>query len=651
MTSIVSTDHLEELQDAIQGLINRDTNHALEILQGILKKNPEVPEALHLLGLCSLLLGESGRAIELFSNAHELDPECRDYVDALASIKAKTGDINSSLYFAKLATTLEPHPELSNLTPPNLQNYAESLMQVNVPSYILEAMLKYTQRSFHEAAKMCEKELRLHPTSVEALQLLGNCLIETGEYTRAEIAFHAAEQIEPGIPKTIAPMAQSLLMQGKNDDALACFAYAQSEDEEDVSAIARHIDALSFMDDRQWQSRGEIDELYLARAQRLGIERMEGGDTPPPGKIRIGILSDSFYNSDTALVLEVFLQNYDRKRFEVFCLQQSITNDATTERLKTLCDSWRPVFDLDDYVLASIISGDGIQALIDLTGFGPGNRRATLTANPAPLQVAWFNHLDGTGKDVIDLILSDEATVENDNRTALAGQETEELESGIFAFSEFSLMADVNALPALELDTITFGAYADVARVDAHLAMTWCGILKAVPKSMLVLNVSSSLPDEIRKALASRFAHFGMTKRVAFLDNTPAPDNDIPNDPEQVFLEGVDIMLDAPVQSSPGRTARALWMGVPVLTLDTGRRSGQVAACVLTSAGKGEWVAKTSEEFIKTAHNLASDTDALANLRQNLRNEIKGSRLFKGRDFAREIETVIEMALENKGVI
>ncbi|MBL4614785.1 MAG: tetratricopeptide repeat protein, partial [Magnetovibrio sp.] len=112
MTSIVSTDHLEHLQDAIKALIANDPNQALEVIQGILKKDPEIPEALHLLGLCSLILGDSGRAMEMFNSAHQIDPECRDYVDALASLKAQAGDINSSLYFAKLATTLEPHPEL-----------------------------------------------------------------------------------------------------------------------------------------------------------------------------------------------------------------------------------------------------------------------------------------------------------------------------------------------------------------------------------------------------------------------------------------------------------------------------------------------------------------------------------------------------------
>lgn len=651
MAVIVTTEHLEELQNAIRALIGKDTAQALETLQGVIAKNPESPEALHLLGICSTLLGDTGRGIELISYAHEIDGECRDYVDALASLKAKTGDLTTSLYFAKLATTLEPHPSLAHLTPASLQDYAGSLAGSTIPTLMLDAILMFSRRQFSKAVELCEKELRLKPTSLEALRLLGKGLIEIGEYPRAEIALHAAEQIEHGDPETLANLGRCLAMQGKNDDALACFDYARESDADDLVGTAQHLQALSFMDDAHWQTRGEVDTLFHTRAKAIGVEAMEGSDTPPAGKIRIGILSNHFYNCDEALALETFLQNYNRKRFEVFCLQQSITHDKKTDRFKTLCDSWRPVFDLDDWVLASIIAGDGIQALIDMNGYGPGQRRATLNANPATLQVAWLNHLDGTGKGVIDLVLADAATVDVDRRTALDGQEVAKLESGLFAFSEFGLMGDVAPLPALEHDTITFGAYADLARVTPQIAKTWCGILKAVPNSLLVLNVQPNLPDAIRSQLSARFAHFGMTKRIAFLTPEPKSRDSKTKDPEQAFLAGVDILLDASANAQAGQIARALWMGVPVLTQNTGRRSGLIAASILIAADKGEWVAASPDELIATAQALTQNFDDLSAIRQSLRDEIRDSSLFKGRDFAREIETAIEMAMEDKGII
>lgn len=648
MTAIVTTEYLEELQDAIDALKAKDTAKAIDSLQGVIRQAPRSPEALHLLGLCSVFLGDLGRGIELITSAHEIDGECRDYVDALASLKAQTGDLKASLYFAKLATTLEPHPKLNELTPSSLQNYAGALAATNVSTLLLDAQLLFARRLFADAAETCEKELRLKPTSIEALRMLGKSLIEIGEYPRAQIALHAAEQIAPGNPETISDLAHCLVMLGKNDDALACFEYGRQQDEDGVIATASNIQALSFMDDAHWQTRNQVEDTFLTRAKAMGIEVMDGGDSPS-GKIRIGILSNSFFKCDEALVLETFLTHYNRNRFEVFCLQQCNTFDKMTDRFKTLCDFWRPVFDLDDWVLASIISGDGIQALIDVNGYGPGQRRAMLSAKPAALQVAWLNHLDGTGKETIDLILADAATFETDRHTALAGQEIAKLECGLFGFNEFGFMGDVTPLPALEHDTVTFGAYADLARVTTRTAHVWCRILKMIPNSLLVLNVAPNLPDEVRTQLTMRFAHFGMTRRIAFLSNDANANQH--QDPEQAFLAGVDVMLDASNNANAAQVARALWMGVPVLTLNPRRRSGQVAASVLKAANKDEWIAQTDDELVSIATALTSNFTALEEERQSLRAAIKGSALFQGRAFAREIETAIEMALEDKGIL
>lgn len=651
MTAIVTTEHLEELQDAINALKAKNAPQALEILQDITKTSPNCPEALHLLGLCSLVLGDLGRSIELINAAHEIDLECRDYVDALATLKAKTGALTESLYFAKLATTLEHHPKLPELTPASLQSYAEALMTANVSSLVLDAQVQFAQRKFDLAVATCEKELRLKPTSIDALRLLGKSLVETGDYARAETALHAAEQIAPGDAQTIADLAHCLVMQGKHDDALACFDDARGHDPDDIGATAQHLHDLAFMADAHWQTRAQVEAEFLSRVEAMGIEAMADNATPPGGKIRIAILSQHFYSCDEALVLETFLKNYNRNRFEVFCLQQSITNDKTTDRFKTLCDSWRPVFDLDDWVLASIIAGDGIQALIDLNGYGPGQRRATLGAKPAPVQIAWLNHLDGTGKGSIDLILADDATVETDRRSLLDGQEVAKLESGLFAFEPFGLMADVTPLPALEHDTITFGAYVDMGRVNPQVARMWSQLLAAIPNALLVLNVSPQLTAEAQAQLSARFAHFGMTKRIVFLSDTPDEQNTKHSNFELDFLAGVDVLLDAAVNSSAGKIARALWMGVPVLTHDTGRRSGLVGSSILMAAGKSEWVAKDTAELIATAQALTADFNALDAVRQSLRDTIKDSALFQGRDFTREIETAVEMALEDKGIL
>lgn len=651
MTAIVSSRHIEALQDAIRGLMASDQDKSLDILKSILREDPNVPEALHLLGICSLTLGDLGRSIELVERAHELDPDCRDYVDALASLKAKAGDLNASLYFGKLATTLDPHPELDHLTPLNLQNYAEALNAAHRPTYMLDAILSYSRRNFEHAQEMCARELRINPTSLEALRLSGKCLIELGEHPRAEIALHAAEQLESGDAETLADLGRCLTMQGKHEDAIACFDYAAETNPDDVYVVAEKLRCLSFMPDGAWSKRQDTNSQFLARVSDMGLGPFEQFDDYPDGKIRIGLLSDGFYDCDAGLLIGTFLQNYNKRRFEVFCLQQSVRSDKMTEVFKTQCDSWRSVYNLDDWVLGSIIAGDGIQAVLDLSGFGSATRLATLSAKPAPVNVAWFNHMDGCAEGIIDTVLSDAQCADVDRRNAPVGQDVSELETGLFAYSEFSLFGEVTPLPAQEHDTVTFGAYADLARITPQIALNWAKVLKAVPRSLLALNVLPNLPGDVRSALSARFAHFGVSNRVVFVDNANHETAISPIQLEQEFLNGIDILLDPARNSSPSQIARALWMGVPVLTQKADRRTGLIAASILQSAEQPAWIAQDADALVECAVNLTTDLSALAETRATLRDHIKDTPLFDGRELVREIETAIEMALEDKGVI
>ena len=113
----------------------------------------------------------------------------------------------------------------------------------------------------------------------------------------------------------------------------------------------------------------------------------------------------------------------------------------------------------------------------------------------------------------------------------------------------------------------------------------------------------------------------------------------------------MDILLDTSCHASTEKIVLALWMGVPVLTITSQRRHGQIAASLLKSAGKDGWIARSAADLVSIAQNLTSDLDALAHTRQSLRSEIKSSALFQGRELAREMETVIEMALEDQGII
>ena len=100
----------------------------------------------------------------------------------------------------------------------------------------------------------------------------------------------------------------------------------------------------------------------------------------------------------------------------------------------------------------------------------------------------------------------------------------------------------------------------------------------------------------------------------------------------------IDIGLDTFPYNGTTTTCEALWMGVPVVTLEGDRHAGRVGVSLLNQVGLTELIAKTPEEYVQIAVDLAKDTYKLANLRASLRPRMAASPLCDGKGFTRTLE-------------
>ena len=81
----------------------------------------------------------------------------------------------------------------------------------------------------------------------------------------------------------------------------------------------------------------------------------------------------------------------------------------------------------------------------------------------------------------------------------------------------------------------------------------------------------------------------------------------------------VDIALD-PMPYNGGTTSlQAMWMGVPVITLEGAHFVSRMGASFLRAAGLPEWVAQDDEGYVQTAVRMASDRAELLKLKRGLR--------------------------------
>jgi predicted O-linked N-acetylglucosamine transferase (SPINDLY family) len=105
------------------------------------------------------------------------------------------------------------------------------------------------------------------------------------------------------------------------------------------------------------------------------------------------------------------------------------------------------------------------------------------------------------------------------------------------------------------------------------------------------------------------------------------------------YYDRLDIALD-PVGGVGGGTTTcdALWMGVPVVTLEGDRMASRMTASMLHAIGHPEWIARSEEEYVDKVLGLARDVQGRRALRPVQRQQMAQSPLCDARDLAAQLE-------------
>jgi predicted O-linked N-acetylglucosamine transferase (SPINDLY family) len=190
-------------------------------------------------------------------------------------------------------------------------------------------------------------------------------------------------------------------------------------------------------------------------------------------------------------------------------------------------------------------------------------------------------------------------------------------------------MGEVNVLPALQRGHVTFGTLTRAVRINHHTIRVWSALLKAVPRSRLVIDSRNFTDAAVQERLAAKFVEQGIERdRLQIGFHTPPWD----------VLRGMDIGLDCFPHNSGTTLFESLYLGVPFVTL-AGRPSvGRLGSTILQGLGHPEWIANSEAEYIQIAADLAADLPRLAALRTGLRTEMQHSALMDEAGFAHKVE-------------
>lgn len=346
-------------------------------------------------------------------------------------------------------------------------------------------------------------------------------------------------------------------------------------------------------------------------------------DPAPDRRLRIGYVSPHFHRHPVGRLLLKLFACQDRTQADVFCYSGGVTADAVTANLRAGADHWIDVRGISDAALAGKIRSDRIDVLVDLTMHMAGNRLGVFARRAAPVQISYLAYVSTTGVPAMDYRLTDPRLDPAGRR--LYGERNLWLPESYWCYEPASEAPQVNALPAIANNRVTFASLNAFCKVSSRTLHAWIQILQQVPGSELLIH---AYPGAHRERVTSLFSAAGIgSGRVRFFDRLSLKD----------YLRlhhEIDIALDPFAYAGGTTTLDAAFMGVATISLAGETPHTRGGASILHALGLPDLVAHREAEYVDAAVRLAGDLSRLAGLRGSLRQRLLESSLCDGPGFA-----------------
>jgi protein O-GlcNAc transferase len=589
--------------------------HAIHLLEKILKKLPNDAELLHFLGTLYAQSENYDLAIQHIKKSLQFNLGNADAYLALGILTQQKGLIEEAEYYYKKviqmnANSVEAYSNLGIILKQKRQ-FNEAIacfykaIQIDsnlIPVYYDLAGTLVDTMKLDEAINICNKILQINTADVFAYYILGNILMTQGKLCEAEICFQRAIQINPYELKPY----QAFLM---------------------LMSYSRKYSIHTIFNEHLKFAR-QFEEPLHSKISSYTNERTLDR------KLKIGYVSPDFKSHSVAFFIEPVLLSHNRDLFEIFCYSDVSLPDEVTNRIKEYPDQWRNIVGISDEKVAKLVSEERIDILIDLAGHTGGVNRILLFAHkPAPVQVSWIGYPTTTGLSTIDYKIVDNFTDPLGMTEQFYTEKLLRLPEIFLCYLPPKDSPDVNILPALTRGYITFGSFNNYVKVTPEVITLWSRILKAVPNSRLIMK-SHSFSDKTTCSHAnSLFTSEGIeAERIELLQMVPSIRDHL------MLYNQIDIGLDTSPYNGTTTTCEAMWMGVPVVTLAGDTPASRVGVSLLSNVGVKELIAKSYEEYVEIAVNLARNTQRLQLLRERIRDMMRSSPLCDAKRFTANLE-------------
>jgi len=565
------------------------------------------------------------------------------------------------------------------------ERYAEAAQKHNrkIPvAYFIRAAAATHQNRFEQAEALLREGLGYFPEHELLNEQLGVILMKTGRYREAEPilsrcvavsspsgtawtnytnvlfqlgdyagARHAAERAlatHPDDAEVLSNYGSTLLHTGLPHEAIQQFRKACKISPADHNARSNLLfallsdDGLSAADiRREAEEAGKKFVRRPAASTRPAVQRTARS-------LRLGILSADFKLHACAYFLIPLLANFDHRKFDVHLFSTGRVKDRITEKLRYNADVFHDLSGLPDQEIVERVQTAAMDVVIDLGGHTAHSPLKYMANQLAPLQMTWLGYPGTTGVEEVQYRISDwigdpEGTDRDYTETLLRAPEVFCAYHPLVS-APLQIYAEryrVQPTPALSNGFITFGSCNSISKLTNRTLQLWSAVLANHSNGRLLLEAHGLDNDSVKQTLLERIALAGIdTNRVDLLERSSAN--------QYLTYHRIDIALDTTPMTGGTTTCDALWMGVPVITLEGPAFHRRISATILHSVGLQALVCASDQEYVERAVQLASDITFLNDLRQSLRQRFEKAPISDAAEFSRWLENAIKGLIDRE---
>jgi protein O-GlcNAc transferase len=506
----------------------------------------------------------------------------------------------------------------------------------------------------------------------EAYGNMGNAFKKMAEWDKSMDCYEKALEIAPGSADVMYSYADALRSAGMEDSALDAFMDTVSLDMDYGHAYQQIVAILDSRCD--WERcepyRNRLKDLSLAaiargrdcpdspfnclgrypdesyarnvtRAWSLKIQDfvarlgcrftfVNSKGTEPV--ITLGYLSNNVKNHPNAHLVSGLFKLHDRERFRVIIYSYGEDDGSFYRRkIEREADLFRDIRHVSYVDAARMIHEDGVDILIDLTGYTLGSVMEIPALRPAPVQVRYLGFPGSMQADFFDYIITDRIMTPPEDQVYYTEKfvympNCYQINDKNQPVSEMEYRRSDFGLPE---NAFVFCSFNTAYKIEPVMFGAWMDILKDVPESVLWLLRDNPHMERNLKSAAEN--HNVPGNRLVFSDK-------IPKDSHISRLKLADLALDTRLVSGHITTSDALFAGVPVITKRGDHFISRAPSSILTHMGFPELVTDSLAGYKDLAVRLAKERDTLEVIRERLKRNRETASLFDTARFVKNYE-------------